>query len=69
MHHHYKVFWDTTYKGMTDVIFEYFITPLYQRLFGEEPLCMSKSVMETFVKVAHWFPIQEGTFIRVFSTH
>lgn len=57
MHHHYKVFWDSTYKVMIDVISESFIAPLYQRLFGEEPSCMLKRSMETIVKVAHWFPI------------
>ena len=69
MHRHYKVFWYMTYKGMIDVIYESFIASLYQLLFGEEPPCMSKRAMKTMVKVAHWFPIQEGTFIRVFSTH
>lgn len=69
VHHHYKIFWDTGYKGMIDVIFESFIAPLYHRLFGEEPPCMSKRAMETIVKVAHWFLIQEGTFIRVFNSY
>lgn len=69
VHHHYKVFWDTLYKSMIDVISESFIAPLYVQLYDEEPTCMSKRAMETVVKVAHWFPIQEGTFIRVFGTH
>lgn len=30
---------------------------------------MSKRAMKTLIKVAHWFPIEEGTFIRVFDTH
>jgi len=69
VHHHYKFFWDIAYKGMIDVISESFITLLYQQLFREEKPCMSRKAMEIVVKVAHWLPIQEGTFIRVFSTH
>lgn len=46
---------------------ESFITPLCQLLFGEEPPCVSNRSMEIVIKVAHWFPIQEGTFIRVFG--
>ena len=30
--------------------------------------CMSWRAMETIIKVAHWFPFVEGTFIRVFGS-
>lgn len=54
---------------MIDIISKNFISPLYQLLFGEEPPCMSKRAMKTLIKLVHWFPIEEGTFIRVFGTH
>lgn len=68
IHCHYKVFWDIAYRSMLDVISKKFIIPLYQLLFGEEPPCMSQRAMRTVVTVAHWFPIHEGTIVRVFGT-
>lgn len=69
VHYHYKVFWDTAYRAALDIISKTFIIPLYQLLFGEEPPCMLKRPMRTVVKVAHWFPIDEGTIVSVFGTH
>lgn len=54
---------------MLDTISKSFIALLYQVLFGEEPPCMLKRAMKTITKVVHWFPIWEGTFIRVLGSY
>ena len=63
-----KVFWDSRYKQYIESISQVFIPALYKKLFGQDAPCMSWRAMETLVKVAHWFPFAEYTFIRVFGS-
>ena len=63
-----QVFWDSKYKQDIESISQHFIPTLYRKFFGQDTPCISWRAMEMLVKVAHWFPFSEYTFIRVFSS-
>ena len=57
VHIEMQVFWDSKYKKDIESISQQFIPALYRKLFGQDTPCMSWRVMETLVKVSHWFPM------------
>lgn len=54
---------------MYEKISEYFISPIYNIIFGTNPPCMSNKARASFQAIANWFTPWDATYIRVYGAY
>lgn len=68
-HIHFYSKWlvEWSYRGLFEILVDFFFKVLYKIIFEEEITCMSREAMSLVLEGSYWFASPDGTYLRVFS--
>jgi hypothetical protein len=63
----FRMMWAQNYKPSYKLICEGFIMPLYEKIFKEEPNCLSENAVEVLENYGDFYFSEQGTYLRMFG--